>query len=324
MWNVIGARTLSASGQQLFLIDSFRDTSRPLLSVLADPESVFIRGLASFKHRSLYSNIVNDRSAVFYTTCISATDPFSDLSKVSINYLPNTSNVLVDISNPVSPPHSEIESQQPAFASPLLMRLLRRYNTKAFLLRARLGVFLTIFLPVGICLFLTNAAIQSVRSAQRIRLHAAGKAGILPHSYRIPLMVETAQRHAEGMFENMNNAHAQEFLEDSREDDVEASESESETDHNEQAGLLKSTTQPKELSPVGKKKKVGTLEFPTLALTTSQFEMIDALDKVGIKKYPVHIHDATHSHAAIIVRMQRDSFREGKIVVKHWLSNFEL
>jgi hypothetical protein len=50
--------------------------------------------------------------------------------------------------------------------------------------------------------------------------------------------------------------------------------------------------------------------------------MIQSLDDVGWKKYPVHIHKASHSHAAIIVRMNRARFAEGKLVVQHWLDNF--
>ena len=70
VWNVLGARTLCKSGRQLFGIDKFRDTGRPILAVLADPNSIFMSGLAKFKRRTLYSNIVNDRSAVYYTTGI--------------------------------------------------------------------------------------------------------------------------------------------------------------------------------------------------------------------------------------------------------------
>jgi hypothetical protein len=55
------------SGRQLFAIDSFRDTGRPLLSVLADANSIFIQGLAQFQHRSLYANVVNDRTVTYYT-----------------------------------------------------------------------------------------------------------------------------------------------------------------------------------------------------------------------------------------------------------------
>lgn len=68
IFNFLGSRTLSASGRQLFQIDTFRDTNRPILSVLADPESIFMLALAQFSHRVLYANIVNDRSAPYYTT----------------------------------------------------------------------------------------------------------------------------------------------------------------------------------------------------------------------------------------------------------------
>ena len=47
--------------------------------------------------------------------------------------------------------------------------------------------------------------------------------------------------------------------------------------------------------------------------------MIKALDDVGFRKYPVHIHKSSHSHAAIIMRHNRSSFEEGKLVVAHWL-----
>ena len=65
-------------------------------------------------------------------------------------------------------------------------------------------------------------------------------------------------------------------------------------------------------------------EFPTLALTKEQFEMKESLDAVGFKKYPVHIHRANHSHAAIIVRMQRPGFGEGRVVSRHWTERFEV
>ena len=108
MWNVLGARTLSVSGSQLFTIDSFRETGRPLLSILADPNSIFVQALAKFKHRSLYTNITNDRSAVYYTTSISCVDPYANLNKVKLNYLPGYDRVLLDPDNPVSPKDEEV------------------------------------------------------------------------------------------------------------------------------------------------------------------------------------------------------------------------
>ncbi|CVL09362.1 related to lipase/serine esterase [Fusarium mangiferae] len=87
IWNVLGARTLSVSGHQLFTIDKFRDTGRPLLAVLADPDSIFISGLKKFKRRTLYSNIVNDRAVLHYISAITKHDPYADLDKVNLNYL---------------------------------------------------------------------------------------------------------------------------------------------------------------------------------------------------------------------------------------------
>ena len=99
----MGARTLSASGRELFTIDKFRDTGRPLLEVLADQDSIFIKGLAKFERRTLYANIINDRSAVYYTTGISKSDPYTHLDRVKLNYLKGYGDVILDPEAPVEP-----------------------------------------------------------------------------------------------------------------------------------------------------------------------------------------------------------------------------
>ena len=103
LWNTLGSRSLSTSGQQLFGVDSFRDTGRPLVAVLADPNSIFMAGLARFKRRVLYANIVNDRTAVYYTTHISKTDPYTDMSKVQVKYVEGYEGTILDPYDPVSP-----------------------------------------------------------------------------------------------------------------------------------------------------------------------------------------------------------------------------
>ena len=47
--------------------------------------------------------------------------------------------------------------------------------------------------------------------------------------------------------------------------------------------------------------------------------MVKALDNIGFRKYRVHIQNVRHTHAAIIVRVQKKDFDEGKVVVRHWL-----
>jgi hypothetical protein len=270
---------------------------------MCDKDSVFMQGLASFQSRSLYSNIINDRTAVYYTTSISRIDPFSKWNAIKVNYLPGLAPVFVDINNPVS-----AKPQPPEPPSWLSTDL-----NSAFL-RLRLGLFFAIFIPIGSVLFLINAAIQNVRSSQRIRAHTGGNTY---RSYEVPLIMDRMRETVEGlreqteeMFERVNNAHTNEYLADENEEERALLDDGSKPDAN---GVN-----------VDRFMKVGKLEFPTLALTSEQFEMIEALDDVGWSKFPVHINKARHSHAAIIVRMDRESFSEGKMIVNHFLDRFEV
>lgn len=290
--NFLGARTLSMSGQQIFTIDEFRDTGRPLLAVLADPNSIFIQGLKSFKNRTLYANVVNDRSVPYHTASFSSIDPFVDPDVLDITYLDGYQPVILDPDHPVS-------KKLPVAKSPVTLS----QRTKAiFEGLPQTGMFMLI-MPIGISAFLVNAAIQSFRSTQRIRLHEEGKAGIDIKRYRVPL-IGTIRREVGGMLERVGSASHPQYLPSGGF----AAESDDEFEPTEETKAdLKNDS-----------------EFPTLALTSEQFAMIDGLDKVGWEKYRVYIHKHRHAHAAIIYRRQGDSFKEGHVVVKHWLSKFEI
>lgn len=324
MWNVMGARLLSMSGRQLFGIDSFRDTGRPLLSVLADPDSIFIKALASFKHRSLYTNIVNDRSTVHYTTGITRTDPYANLKAIKVNYLPGYEDVILDPENPISPHEEEgLQTWSQKIADGAMAVASRTAFTALF----------AVVLTVGIPVFFATSLVQTIRSSRRIRLHNEGKLGIDVKEYQVPLvmsMVREARQTAEDFFENVNQAQSQEYLP--------AGTEEVALEDGSMSPVVSPMLMPKhggagsvssgsEKSPSSLRAPEGedrSADFPILALTPNQFSMIQALDDVGFKKYPVWIHKARHSHAAIIVRMNRDSFSEGKVVVKHWLDHFEI
>jgi hypothetical protein len=296
------------SGRQLFGVDKFRDTGRPLLAVLADPDSIFIQGLARFKHRSLYANVVNDRTVTYYTAGISQTDPFVNPNDVKINYIPDYDDVIVDGEHPVSPKEPE---ELPALTTRLTQ------GTRMILGRASIVALLTVLVPIGVSAFLVNSAIQSFRSQQRIRLHEQGRSGIDYARYRIPLMINAARREAEGMFENANNAQGQDYLSAGSEEVASPTQPTS-------PRWSRKSEYKSDADSIQKQKHGHALEFPTLALTQDQFKMIEALDNVGIKKHPVYIHNHRHSHAAIVVRMDKSSFDEGRVVIKHWLDNFEL
>jgi hypothetical protein len=267
---------------------------------MCDPDSVFMKALAAFKTRTLYSNIINDRTAVYYTTSISPIDPFTNLDAVKINYLPDFSPVLVDAANPVSP--VPLQPENGWLTS----------DMRSILLRLRMGLFFAIFIPIGSILYLLNAAVQSVLSGQRIKAHVAGFSA---RAYEVPLVMERMRETVEGIreraeevFERVNADHKQQYLID---DDTGDHADERITLNNRPLDVDSFTT-------------VGKMEFPTLALAPSQFHMIKELNAIGWTKYPVHINRVSHSHAAIIVRMNRDSFSEGRLVIGHFLDNFQV
>lgn len=292
LWNVLGARTLSTSGRQLFTVDSFRDTGRPLLTILADPNSVFIRGLAQFKHRTLYSNIVNDRSVVYYTSCITYKDPFVNIDAVDLQPLPGYDGVLLRPDEPVRP--------KPRVPLGLWARV--RSTGWSTLTAVPLYLLLAVLIPVGSMLFLMNSGYQTIRSAQRVRLHESGGANFGIERYRSNPLLEEAQNLEERVFDRLNANQGQDYLPTPPSEDEERF---SKSEHS------------------GSKFK-GQEKFPTLALTSDQFYMIEGLDGVGFTKYPVHISKVRHTHAAIIVRTNRWGFDEGKVVVGHWVKHFEV
>lgn len=289
------------SGQQLFLIDEFRDTGRPLLSVLADPESIFIQGLKKFRHRSVYANIVNDRSVVFYTSALSKVDPFHDLENININYVKGYDDVIIDRDNyllPLTPEDSHGGSS----------RIWKQCKS----LVSGLPFYLLLLILIGPAstIFLANSAVQTVRSRKRIRLHGEGKNGKLFGRYRVPLLVQDVQHAMEEVFENVNARQEPAYLSASETEETELSNRHATISKSDRVG---------DYEPISDVSAEGS--FPTLALLPEQFAIIDSLNAVGFHKYPVHIQKHRHSHAAIIVRVLKESLAEGKAVMKHWLDN---
>jgi hypothetical protein len=313
MWNVFGARTVSISGRQLFMIDDFRGTGKPLLSVLADPNSIFMRGLAKFRNRSVYANIVNDRSTAFYTTCISKIDPFLDPERANINYVDGYEQVIINPDKYILPTTQEATDETSSYFAGLNKKFKKFFKTASFYL------FLALFLPIATVLFLVNSVIQNVLSQQRIKLYEQGKTDLLPGRYRVPLIMQDVRGAVEDVFENLNASQSNEYLSEQERDDEE---------HNtiiRRQSLKAAVEKQPQIETQPPEEDVGKSEYPLLALTPAQFEIIDSLNAVGIKRYPVYIHKARHSHAAIIVRMPKPGFSEGKIVVKHWLDHgFEI
>ena len=280
------------SGRQLFTIDDFRDTGRPLLSVLAEPTSIFMRGLSKFTRHTLYANIINDRSAVYYTTGIAKTDPYrKQLHNLKINFLSGYDSVLLDPVNSIAP---SPKKPQPASFSSVWDAAVRWMKRIPFILTV------TIFVPIGVLAYLCNSVIQNIRSSRRIRLHESGAAGVTVDEYRVPLLIKEIREEVENTYEALNSSQNQEYL---------ATEDEDYEMPVEDRRLLQ------------RERRLSQPTQPTLALTPYQFEMIRALDTLKWRKYPVWIQKHRHAHAAIIVRMDKEAFEEGWLVLRHFAAD---
>lgn len=328
VWNTLGAKTLSTSGAQMFLADNFRDTGKPLLSVLAESNSIFINGLRLFKNKSVYANTTNDRSVPYFTSAISRVDQFVDPDAIDVHYLPGQDpekQVILDPSNPVSMRQSPEETRS----------LLERYTylNQRTISSIPFYAAITVLLPIGATFFLANAGIQTYRSAQRVRSHEEGNSGFSVERYRMPLL-ESAQAVQDRISRTLSNsdsdsnqgAQRQTLLAGENQylptPPPEPASSSSSTSSVPSSATNTATAEEKQLAREETAKEASS--FPLLALTPEQFSMIDNLNDVGLTKYPVHIQNVRHTHAAIVVRTQREAFWEGQVVVKHWAEEFEL
>jgi hypothetical protein len=267
-----------------------------------------MRGLGKFKRRTLYTNIVNDRSAVYYTTGISKTDPYTDLSKVKVNYLKGYEDVILDPKNPVEPLPVNHQKEKEAL------------SRQAQNLAKSLPFFLAmgLFLPIGVVALVITGAVQSFRSAKRIQMHEKGLAGVgdVTEYRSLPFLLKEIRNQIEDAYEELNSTQQQEYLSAANSDD---DGEDLNGDGNISLDHEDDGQDDEEQEIVALERKQSQAAQPTLALTGHQFAMISALDNLGWRKYPVWIHKARHSHAAIIVRMDRASFSEGEIVLSHWV-----
>ncbi|KAJ5493236.1 hypothetical protein N7539_001982 [Penicillium diatomitis] len=314
IYNTLGSKTVSRSGQQMFMVDTFRDTGRPLLSLLADPSSIFIQGLKRFRNRSVYANIVNDRTVLFYTSAISKTNPFEDPEKVRINYAKGYDDVIIDLDNYLLPD----KPKQSDAAEP--SQFWKRIKKNAY--QVPLWIVVALVVPPAITIFFANAAVQTFRSQRRIRLHSEGKNGLRFGRYKVPLVVQNVQHVMEEAYETVGAHQEPDYLSATEEDERSKSavpEQQTKFEGQDRSGSDSALDEESSGDAHEGKHLLG--HQPTLALTEDQFGIVDSLNEVGFRKYCVYIHNHRHSHAAIIVRSRKDGFNEGKMVMKHWLDH---
>ncbi|GCF00080.1 hypothetical protein ZYGM_002227 [Zygosaccharomyces mellis] len=101
---------LGNSGKQMFLKDSVRNhglraKEEPLIYLMSHEDSVFFKALQSFKNKTLYANVINDKRTAWWTAGISLNDPFFDINEFNgtkaFQYVPGYETVVVDRNQPI-------------------------------------------------------------------------------------------------------------------------------------------------------------------------------------------------------------------------------
>ena len=294
IYNSVGPSLLSASGQQMFLLDNFGDSGKPLVELMADPNSIFIRALKKFPKRTLYANIINDRLAPFYTTAISPIDPYanSDLDTLDHNYVEGYEPVVINGKDPINESSSTSTALIPTrpSSSPQYRYLQTIQHSASRIATVFAASIIGPFVLTG---FLANSAVESLRSQRRIYLHSSTSRNNFP---------ALLQRIASNISDKADMvARMPPVLDD-------------EADRTREATL----TNPEVMTSATDPEK----QNENLALQPNQFEMIRWLDQgVGFEKFYVWFHKTRFSHAAIVRRRKHSWFDEGMIVSRHWVEN---
>ena len=247
-----------------------------------ETDSIFIRGLALFKTRTAYANIINDKSVPYHTAAISEYDPYLNITRINLSYLPSYSSVILHPTRPIIPLNKPKDLPQPS-------------NMRRFLFL----IGLALLLPLWLIFFVLASLYQSFFSARRIRQHLQLRDR---DTLRETSLSSAVQEVFEDVVDNTNFFSPTEDRDD-------------EYFHYHDSGETTLLDPESGNKPVSSKR-----EEYRLALTEDQLNMMNGLRSLPWQTFGVHIQKSTHSHAAIIRRTKwRKELSEGEMVIQHWL-----
>lgn len=217
------------------------------------------------------------------------------LDRNGFKYLEGYGNVILDAVTPVVPRKPDV-LDRPSYRS-----FSKGFN--ALFNRLPVLLDLMIVMPLSSVVFFILSGYWTLRSSRRIRRYKRGLASIQPGDYPVPLPIYTINV------------------------DKKIPSSQDATNTNRPSSVCDNLAHRarNQGSPLGHEESQKSHLFkhtpPILAFAPYQFRVIDAMDSLGWHKYAVHIQNAVHSHAAIIVRIQKPRYSEGYDVFRHWLDN---
>ncbi|KAJ7442261.1 DUF676-domain-containing protein [Mycena latifolia] len=160
----LGSTVLGRTGKQLHLLD---DSERPLLQIMAHPQSPFFLGLSKFRNINIYANAINDFTVPYFSGALEETDPFADHRERDIipEYLPDYTPLIQGFSIVKYSPSfiARLKSLRPLTFNGPLIAWVFPWNLVLYLL-------LPLLLPLGIVYLALDYLFSSCGSRARIRL----------------------------------------------------------------------------------------------------------------------------------------------------------
>ncbi|KAF9577693.1 hypothetical protein BGW38_006933, partial [Lunasporangiospora selenospora] len=318
VFNYLSSRMLSRTGEQLQFVDDYIQ-GKPLMLVMSEPESIFVKALGRFKRRAAYCNIRNDRSVPFWTASFSDADPFSEFESMDVQY----NEVYSSIIESFGPQdldklaQREREQEESLKATTFTERASHRLQSVPWRRYAIMGVLVPVLLPFWIVFAATTISYQGVDS----RMRTKGVAETEEDLKRIREKVSTVNLASYNDEDEGNDSDTEvrprvltsEITEDR------STPSRASSDH--------TTIEVEESREEGEEATVS-YSYPhlkkvrQLPLLPVQIEVSRNLNRLEWSKHIIHI-DSMNAHASIVVRAKRFAHDGGVATVQHAVDMFK-
>ncbi|KAJ3852387.1 DUF676-domain-containing protein [Lentinula lateritia] len=293
----VGSRMLGNTGKQLYCLDCWGETGRPLLEVMADKDFVFWKALNSFQNIDIYVNAVHDRMVPYVSGAFELLDPYeAHIDDIQVefhsHYFPMLKRWTLrdDRENKISSSRSEhFEGWKPLpFMGPFI-----QWN---FPFNLIIMALFPIIIPVVIVLLPITLALNTRSSGFRVK--SLERASM------------SAQEKLAQIFATLDHT-----MMDMPEQPTPNNTSTSTTPD------TTSTVAEVKTTPILRKQAMTTI---TSNLSAAQQRMVVDLNQLPVRKHSTWIHPTRNSNAIIICR-EKDQFPGhalGEGVLRHWADHF--
>nr|XP_031861954.1 uncharacterized protein CI109_002784 [Kwoniella shandongensis]KAA5529026.1 hypothetical protein CI109_002784 [Kwoniella shandongensis] len=160
----LGARILSRSGEQLYVIDHYSEQdSRPLLEIMADPRLVFYQGLEHFDRLDVFASGINDNTTPYPTAAIETVDHFLEWQEQGIEVDADEAGIIRSWSKAESD-KKVVKKNLGAYVGTLPPVLRYPFPFNYIIL-----LFFPILLPILVILIFARQSLDTRRSKRRLQ-----------------------------------------------------------------------------------------------------------------------------------------------------------